>query len=166
MHKQFQELIAILGKELVLFKELHDLLESESKPIVEFHVAELENINKAKQTLELRLKIVEQARLEAIVSLAGAFNLHPEQVTLKKLSELAPPGQKETLLKARSAFKSLTVEIKDKIDNNGRLVGSSLRMIHGLQRLIFTQLEEPATYENAGKIRKKEPVFSIEGRRV
>ncbi len=166
MPNHFQELASILGKELFVFRELRELLEQETRPLVEFDLLRIEEINKAKETLELRHRILEQARLETVKLLAEQLGLAPTEATLDLLSRRAPVAWGHTLARLRDTFVRLTDDLKRKVEDNSRLVQSSLKLIHGLQMLIVRTIEEPATYEEAGRIRKAEVVYSQNGRRI
>lgn len=157
-----------MGKELIIFNEFRELVYQESKPIEEFDLEKMEKVNKAKQTLELRLKILEQSRQTVLTTLGEQHQLPPEQRTLKNIAEFAPPEMRDKLLRVRNTFIRLTDELKIKVEDNSKLVHSSLRLIHGLQHLITRSLEEPVTYEEAGKKapRKVKQVRSYEGGRV
>ncbi|HPQ69973.1 MAG TPA: flagellar protein FlgN [bacterium] len=166
MDKQYQELISILQKELAVFQELRDLLNAETKPLIEFDAQSLEKITKAKQTLELRLKILEQARLDLLVALIRRFNIQPEKATLKELARFAPEPQAQILLKTRDTFKRLTGEMRKKVDGNSQLAESSLRLLQGLRGLIQRTIEEPTTYEGAGQVKARRDSIKVAGRRV
>jgi len=166
MERAYQELVSVLGKELALFKELRSLLDQETKPLIEMDTKAIEANVKAKQTLELRLKILEQSRLQIVSQMAQALRIDPADATLKNLARFAPNGQRERLVRAREAFIRLTGEIQEKVEKNGQLVQSSLRVVQGLQQVIANALEEPATYEDAGKLRKSNTRPRRESRRI
>jgi len=164
--QQFQDLINILGQELALFTELRDLLTGELKFIKTFDADKLAANVKAKQTLELRLKILEQARLETIAALSQGLGLDGQEVTLKDLAQHAPSGQREKIVKLQKVFKRLADEVKNKVETNARLVDSSLRLIYNLQRIIINAVEEPTTYQRAGQINGPDVVVARTKRRI
>lgn len=166
MANQFQELAGILGKELALFKELGELLDQETRPLVEYDLPRIEEITKAKETLDLRMKILEQARLETIRLLAAELGLAPAEMSLRTIASRAPMPDGPRLARLRDALVALTEELKRKVETNGKLVSSSIKTVQALQALIVRSIEEPATYEEAGRIRQADPVYTQNGRRV
>lgn len=107
-------------------KALVDLLQKERAYLVDFEVGGIEELTKGKDTLLLRLRLLEEERIRLTAALAAASGGPPADVTLRGLADRTGDAE---LAGIRLKLVSLAQSIEDLNSFNRHLIDRSLGSI-------------------------------------
>jgi flagellar biosynthesis/type III secretory pathway chaperone len=124
--KSLDALKAILMEQEKCCKALVDLLQMERAYLIDFEVGGIEELAKGKDTLLLRLRLLEEERIRLTAALAAGFGGPPADVTLRGLADRT--GDTE-LAGFRLKLVSLAQSIEDLNSFNRHLIDRSLGSI-------------------------------------
>jgi hypothetical protein len=83
----FDNIKSILTEQVIGFRTLTDILRKERECLVRFNPAEVEDLSKEKDTIVLKLRLLEEERVRLFRAFAEDHAI-PEQSALKKLTEI------------------------------------------------------------------------------
>jgi len=124
--KSLGALKVILMEQEKCCKALVDLLQKERAYLIDFEVGGIEELTKGKDTLLLRLRLLEEERLRLTAALAAGPGGPPADVTLRGLAERTGDAE---LAGIRLKLVSLAQSIEDLNSFNRHLIDRSLGSI-------------------------------------
>lgn len=145
-----ERLIAILGKEIGLLKELNTILASQQNALVRGNAEEIKESVEGQITILSEISDLERERmtvLEAIPSETG----DNEDMTLSRLIEAAPQHG-ERLREVRAALKEVLEAIGTLNKHNGMLINQSLSYIGKTLRMIAGEDTASTVYTSDGDL--------------
>lgn len=158
-------LLSILHQEIALYQELYRLLHDERRVMTELSLEGLYISNNRKETLLLRLKVLERARLDLIDKIAPLIDLKHGEVTITTLiSSVSDPG-KGNLLSCYTRLSSLVESIEEINYVNGLLIEKSLSYIKGSISYLNSLISPLPIYMPTGLMRGEEKSGKILSRR-
>jgi flagellar biosynthesis/type III secretory pathway chaperone len=150
------ELVAILDQEIELHKELLSLVHRDRELIIELCPEEIFENNKKKETVVLKIKMLEESRLLLLDRLSPHYGVSSPKLTLSKVASLAEEPYRSRLDACRSTLLALIKSIRDVNQSNSLIVKDSLHYFEcSLDFLHYTSAASP-TYLDSGRI--KDPV--------
>ncbi len=118
-----QAIEQILKDQISTYKSLKDILGEERRSLVDIDVENIEKISKEKDTLIMRLRLLEEERQRLLTEFTATRDV-PMDINLKQLSELTG---NEIFFDLRSQLLSLLQSIDELNKFNSLLIDKSLR---------------------------------------
>lgn len=123
--KTIDKIKNILSSQVAGYNAFFDLLHREKECLISIKPAEVERLSREKDTLVLRLKLLEEERIR-LVSLFSVENKLPGDINLKKIAEFA---KDEELQKLRLQLVSLVQGISELNEFNRVLIERSISFV-------------------------------------
>lgn len=123
--KTIDKIKNILSSQVAGYNAFFDLLHREKECLISINPAEVERLSREKDTLVLRLKLLEEERIR-LVSLFSVENKLPGDINLKKIAEFA---KDEELHKLRLQLVSLVQGISELNEFNRVLIERSISFV-------------------------------------
>jgi flagellar biosynthesis/type III secretory pathway chaperone len=136
-----ENLLSILQQEVHLYRDLLDVLQREKQCMMDLALDSIHECNNTKETLILKLKVLEEARIDLIRDISETHGIS-SPVTLARIIEVVPPAYKRSLEACRSNLVSLLNSVREVIQINAILAERSIHYTREsltfLNRLTFT----------------------------
>ncbi|MBI3090175.1 MAG: flagellar protein FlgN [Candidatus Tectomicrobia bacterium] len=146
------DLVALLREEEEELRELVGLLQEEKRVYLSFALEALQACNKRKETVALRLRMLEETRGVLVEQVAAAVGCEAHGVTLRDLCGWVPDACRAALEERASVLRALSGGIRELIAENRAYIDYSLRSIKDSLQLL-TQASAPgATYGPSGAL--------------
>jgi flagellar biosynthesis/type III secretory pathway chaperone len=116
----------ILTEQIISYRTLLDLLQRERGSLVQLNAEEIEKISKEKDTIVLRLRLLEDER-KRLVDTLSAETRNSDPLTLQKLCEITGDQDFQSI---RLQLRSLLQSIEELNAFNMILIGRSLSFIN------------------------------------
>ncbi len=123
MNRLYKNLLSLLVQKLALYKEFVLLLQKEWEVVAEYSLSSLEDIVKKKETLVLKMQMLEENRTRVIAGLAPLLGIPEEELTLKKLIESNDHPDNKLLSRYRK-------ELKEEIEHVARWNEKNMNLIN------------------------------------
>jgi flagellar biosynthesis/type III secretory pathway chaperone len=136
-------ILSILKEQISVYKILHELLKRERESLINFDAESVEEISKEKDTVVMRLRLLEEERIRLIERFAENNNLSPN-INLEMMAKLTGDNTFSVL---RSEMLSLLQSIDDMNKFNSILIDRSIRYIRTTSNFFnsFTTQHMPRT---------------------
>ena len=154
MNTLVPELVRLLEEEYSFHKELLANVNSEREILRRFSTEELEENNKLKETLVLKIRLMEEARQKIITQIAQCTEDSGES-TLSRIAELAPAPYSVRLKELRAELISITGEVMEVNARNRNMVEYATNSINHLFSLISFAGRKNGTYTRDGRDTRK-----------
>jgi flagellar biosynthesis/type III secretory pathway chaperone len=128
-NEKLDELSSILCQETRLYQELIGLLQREKEAMIDLSLEDLHACNNQKQTLLLKLKVLENSRTAVLEKLSGWLGLPVSELTLSYLSDFATEPRRTALLRCRDQMGTVVESLQEVSQVNQILVERSLESI-------------------------------------
>jgi len=148
--KAIMELVMLLNKILVIYRELLTLAQKKQELLVKNRVQELEKIVQAEQLLLVQADKQENARMALQDSLAKMLNLPFHELTLSRLISIADHGLATELHNLQAEFEKVLTDLKRQNDLNNQLLHQALAFIDYTVNIIAEAAKEEVTYSHKG----------------
>ena len=149
MNDQFENLINILEKEVILYNEFLNILQNERQYMIDLSLDRLHECSNYKETVILKLHILEDSRKDVISLIQNGHNSSP---TLAVIIDEAPARYRKGLESCRSNLISLVNSIKEINQINGiladRVINYTRNSLSFLNRLVY----ELPVYQPTGQM--------------
>ena len=153
MTKLYKTLLKQMGQKIAIYEELIDLLRKEWDSVSEYSLMGVQEILNKKETLVLKMQVLEENRLQVVRAIAKKLEVPFEGLTLKKILSLQPHPLNEKLnlyrkklLKQISLIAELTEKTKRIVDHSSMSIKKSLSFLH------LTQEKCEAGYQAKGQV--------------
>jgi flagellar biosynthesis/type III secretory pathway chaperone len=155
--KAYQELIQSLDQLVTVYRHLLDIVRKENEVLVEADLAQIPEINEAKEKLVHKVRALDAKWQQCATLISGQMKLENKQPTLLDLSRYVQGEQKTKLEQLHSVLNMLVSRIMELNKKNEVLVKSALSHITGAMDSITNTLNENPTYKQSGGMEPKEP---------
>jgi flagellar biosynthesis/type III secretory pathway chaperone len=136
--QSLESLIDLLKQEWAIYDEMAVLLDGEREALLAMAAGRLGEIVARKDTLALRIKALDESRKLLARRLAASCGLRTDQVTVTKLSQLAPPEGARRLIRAGKALRQIVEQCQDLNQFNAMAAHRGMDVVGGvIQHLIF-----------------------------
>ena len=149
--KSDQAIVSILREQVNSYKILLELLNDERTSLVNIDAGRIENISKKKDTVVMRLRLLEEERQRLLTEFAAELDLDPD-ISLHELGKLTKNTQIPEL---RSQLISLLQSIEEMNTFNSVLIDRSLQQVRTSTGFFNSFLNESAP-PNTGVLLSKE----------
>ncbi len=151
----YHELLANLEDLVKIYRSLLEVVRREKEILVESRLDELNENNKAKDTMLVRIRSLENSRTKLARDLAVVTNSDVDQPRLLELASNLPKEPGERLRNMHSVLELLVRRVSEVNRQNEELVQSALRSITGAMAAIKEGLAPKVTYGQKGEISVK-----------
>lgn len=167
MNLLLEELIGVLEDQSDLHQSLISVLRDEKSAIVGSKLFELNKANKEKESLILKIKKLEEKRLDLVSTQANSLDDESDDLTLEKLCKVTNEPYSSRLNHCRENIMSSISKMKELNDGNKILLTNSIKFIRGSLTLFNNLMtsRSNAVYYPSGKIENRDHsgrVFSEE----
>lgn len=151
----YSELVANLEDLVKIYRSLLEVVRKEKEILVESRLDELNENNKAKDTLLVRIRSLENGRTKLARDLAVLTSSDVDQPRLLELASNLPKEQGDRLRNMHSVLDLLVRRVSEVNKANEELVQSALRSITGAMEAIKDGLAPQVTYGQSGSMSGK-----------
>ena len=151
-------MLFILRKETAIYRELMDVILLEKKILLSRDVDKLTANNFGKETLILKVKVLEEARWKAVKKISGYLHLGHDDVSLSVLISHVEDGElSREMSDCQSELRALIEGIQKLNRHNMIMMDSSLSSIRGCINFINGLMCSGSTYVGTGglSVRKR-----------
>lgn len=150
MDNKFENLLEILEKEVVLYREFLNLLQMERQYMVDLSLDKLHECVNHKETITLNLKVLEESRIDVTSAIEDGFN--SGHLTLLMIINIAPIRYKKGLESCRSNLISLVNSIREINQINGILAERAINYTRSSLTFLSRLIHELPVYLPSGNI--------------
>lgn len=151
-NSKISELEKVLLEEIKLYESYAEVLGADTDLMTQMNIDELEQSNKRKATLLLKIDAVDQLRQRTVQEVAQELGIPEEKVRLKDIAEHLSGSGSESLLSLRDRLKSVTNKIRTIQADASGFVQSSLSWIDGSMSTLKRLLTPTGTYNARGRV--------------
>jgi flagellar biosynthesis/type III secretory pathway chaperone len=154
--KAFKNLTDVLDDEIKVYRNMLDLVRREKEVLISAQIIELEDCNKAKETMVLKIRGLERQREKAAREMGHAVGLQLENPRLLEIATKLIDPESSKIRSIHSTMTLLIGRIKEINDANEDLIQASLKMVNGALGAIKQTLQPKSTYAASGEVKKTE----------
>lgn len=144
--------IGLLEDQKRLYGSLLEVLQAEKAAALCSHLDSLNQAVKEKENVLLKIRILEEQRINMLGQVAEALGLPTVQVTLRHLAQRLDEPFAEQVQACRSSLLSLTQSIQELNNSNRKLFTRSLELIKGSINLLGSLRAPAPVYAPTGKL--------------
>ncbi len=158
-------LIGAVEAEGGLCAELLSVLRSEKRALVAADSDLLNETAKEKETVLLKIKLLEEERSSALADLCREMAIGDDIPDLPRLVERLPAPEAARLSKCHETLSALVASVQELNRSNGALLTHGLSLIRGSMRMLDQLFAPHAVYRRSGKVgRVRGPGRMLSGR--
>lgn len=145
-------LIPALERQAELYLRLGELLDEEEEALVTLSLDEIRRITHEKDTLLLKIKVVDETRLRIISPLASELGRPTAEVTARDILGAASPAHRADLSKAIARLEKVANGVFEKNRRNDRLLANSQATMQESYALLAALAGGGVTYGTDGNL--------------
>ena len=150
--RAYRELVKSLDQLVTVYRHLLDIVRRENEVLVAAEMAQVPEINQAKEKLVLKIRQLDDSWQASAEKLAKQLRLENMQPTLLELAKNFEGEENTKLEQLHSVLNMLVNRISEWNKKNEVLVQAALSHITGAMDSITTTLNENPTYKNSGNM--------------
>ena len=151
-----EKLVALLNEECRLYRLLLLVLQKERRAIIDSQLVQVTECTKEKENLILKLRVLEEQRINYLNNLAAHLDGPVESLSLGELSNLVDEPYATQLSDCSTSLGALIQSIQEINQANKTLVSHSLDLIRGSLTLLNDLISHNAVYYQTGKMQAGE----------
>jgi flagellar biosynthesis/type III secretory pathway chaperone len=145
-------LIPALERQAELYLRLGGLLDEEEEALVTLSLDEIRRITHEKDTLLLKIKVVDETRLRIIAPLASELGRSTSEVTARDILGAASPAHRADLDRVIAKLEKAASAVLEKNRRNDRLLASSQAAMQESYALLAALAGGGVTYGADGSL--------------
>lgn len=145
-------LVAVLEEQIKVYRHLLEVVRKEKDILISAHLDDLNENNKAKEAMLLKIRSLETTRLTTAAQLGAALNLNAEQPRLLEIAKYLADGPADKMRNIHSVLELLLRRVQEYNRGNEILVQSALTNITGAMNAIKGTLDDKSTYKKKGEV--------------
>ncbi|MDY6986651.1 MAG: flagellar protein FlgN [Thermodesulfobacteriota bacterium] len=153
--------LGLLDDEIGLYGTLLLILQREKRAVVGSNLKDLNESNKEKESLFLKIRILDEQRLALLERLAQALQQEAPSLTLTKLSQLVEEPYASGIRNRQSSFLSLAQSIQEINLSNKALLDHSLDFVRGSLSLLNDLMPSCPFYYRTGKMQPGDQIGKV-----
>ncbi|MFV1951195.1 MAG: flagellar protein FlgN [Nitrospinota bacterium] len=150
------DLQTILLDEIDLYRELLSILQKEKEVMIEVSADKIMKCIKEKETLGLKLRMLEDYRISVVKKLSDKLNIPEEDIKLSRLSEIADEPYSSQFKRYSSDIRSLAMSIDEVNRYNKEFIERSLTSIRSSLSMLNLLNSSNPTYLQTGEVQGEE----------
>jgi len=147
--ESFEALLEVLQEEVQIYRSLIDLLQEEQKGLIQADLEVIEEVEKKKETVYLKIKLLEESRQPLVAKICAFCGITEEDPPLSRMIQASGGHCTVALTACRGELRELLMTVQNLVKMNEGLVGTSLEFLRGS----LTILQHPSF----------QPVYSPDG---
>lgn len=156
MELLLEKLTSLLNEQLALYQTLLITLQQERKAIIDSHLITLSECTKEKENLILKIRVLEEQRINYMYAVAEVLESPVHTLTLRELSNRVGEPYASRLCDCATCLSALMQGIQEINHSNKALVAHSLDLIRGSLTFLNNLISENAVYYQTGKMQHLE----------
>ena len=153
MKHLLEKLLGSLEQATELYQSLFRVLQNEKDVVVGLNLKQLNEACKAKDNLLLKLRILEERRVQLMDRVAAELGRSPQGLTLTELSQLVDEPYADRLRDRCTDLLALMHTLQDVTRQNKFLMSHSLQLVQGSYNLLNNLTAANPVYYRSGNIR-------------
>ena len=153
MELLLNKLAGLLEGETEFYRSLLSVLQEEKEALIDSELKVLNEANKEKENLLLKIRILEEQRLRTLEDLSDELGYPPQDLTLARLSQLVDTPYSERFKECHSNLCSLTQSIKEINHSNRSLLMHSVELVKGSLALLNNLIASNSVYYSTGEFK-------------
>jgi flagellar biosynthesis/type III secretory pathway chaperone len=153
LQKLFNNLSKLIREEIAQYRELLRLLYHERESIRKNSLNDIRHCTKMKETLTLKLKIMEESRNALLARIADHYEMKKEDLTVRKIAQIAPLPYAKEFRKYYEELMQLWGKIKELNTKNKAFVESSLLWVNTYMGFMNSLMNPNPVYLPTGKLK-------------
>jgi len=149
---QLGALVSVLEEQIKVYRHLLEVVRKEKEILISANLDDLNENNKAKEAMLLKIRALESERLKAAGDVCLSLNLSTEQPRLLDIAKHLDDAGADKLRNIHSVLELLLRRVQEYNRQNEILVQSALSNITGAMNAIKGTLEEKPTYKKKGEV--------------
>ncbi len=146
------DLLGTLEELVRLYRALLETVRQEKEILVASQLDDLNENNRAKEAILVKIQVVNEQREVQAVKLAQALNIKEQDARLLELARHAKGEASDRLRNFHSVLEILLKRVQELNAENELLVKSALQHITGAMKAIRDDLGEKPTYQRKGEV--------------
>ncbi len=166
MHQMeaFEILLEILQEEVLIYRSLIDLLQEEQKGIILADLEVIEEVEKKKETVYLKNKLLEESRQTLVGKICSLCGIAEEDPPLSRIIQASGGTCSVPLAACQGELRELLTTVQNLVKMNEGLVGTSLDFIRGSLSIFRPPSSQPV-YNTDGQVEtQQEPECRVNQR--
>jgi flagellar biosynthesis/type III secretory pathway chaperone len=155
-------LIAILEKEIEIYRELLAAVAEERNVLIRPSAASLQQSNVQKETLVLKTRMIEEARAGIVKKIAQRLNLDEEKINFTVLTRFLEEDQRKALQERREMLANLAGQVGRINEENRNLIDASLQHLKNSLDFLAGLMSQGSAYQRNGQV----PANRLNGRLI
>jgi flagellar biosynthesis/type III secretory pathway chaperone len=152
MEELLEKLLGVLTGETELYRGLLQLLQEEKKAVVCAELKGLNETGKEKESLILKIRILEEERVKLLKKIAAAVGSPSPSLTLNELARSVKEPFTTRLTECSSTLLALLQSIQELNHTNKALLLHSLELVRGSMTLLNNVMAAHPVYFRTGKM--------------
>ena len=149
----YKNLEEVLEDEIKVYRVLLDLVRREKEVLVSAQIPQLEEKNRAKEVLVLKIRGLERQREKAAREMATEVGTNTENPRLLEIAAKLLDPEASRLRSIHTTLDLLVRRVKDLNDGNEALIHASLKAVNGALGAIKDTLQPRTTYAPSGEVK-------------
>lgn len=145
-------LTTVLEEQIKVYRHLLEVVRKEKEILVSANLDDLNENNKLKEAMLLKIRSMENDRIKSATALCEALGLPSDRPRLLEMAKYIPDAHADKLRSLHSVLELLLKRVQDFNRNNEQLVQSALNNITGAMKAIKGTLQEKPTYQKKGEV--------------
>lgn len=142
----------VLRQQIDLYEQYENHLRADQDLMAKLKITELEQNNKMKNTLVLKLQAMDQARQTLVKQVAVYYKISEEVVTIKDICKVLSTDVSDRLLALRDRLHAIMISLKHLQEQTTTLANSSLQWVNGSMIALKKLLTPNSTYNIQGQV--------------
>lgn len=152
----YKNLEQVLEEEIKIYRGLLDVVRKEKEALIAAQIPPLEEINRAKENLILKIKTLDRQREKYATELARQVGVNFESPRLLEIAGQMPDVESEKLRSIHNTLDLLIKRIRELNKYNEELVAASLKTVTGALGAIRNSIAPKPTYKPSGSVASAE----------
>ena len=152
LHDHFRSLLAVLGKEADLWRELREIIIGERETIKRPSLEDLHGLNTRKETVIWKLKMLEEVRAGYVRKIGRTLGIPEREINLSALSAEAGGAFREAFQSCREEMGQLLGEIRERNRTNQDLLDVSASLLRGTIDFMQELAAGNSCYSQSGRL--------------
>lgn len=145
-------LISVLEEQIKLYRHLLEVVRKEKDILVSANLDELNDNNRAKEAMLIKIRNLEADRMKAATELHAHLGLPGDEPRLLEIARYMDEANGEKMRNVHNVLELLLRRVQDYNRQNETLVQSALSNITGAMNAIKGTLSEKPTYQKKGEV--------------
>ena len=153
--ENFEALLEVLQEEVQIYRSLIDLLQEEQKGLILADLDVIEEVEKRKETVYLKIKLLEESRQTLVEKICPLCGISEEDPPLSRIIQAAGSNCTVQLSACQGELRELLTTVHNLVKMNEGLVGTSLEFIRGYLSILQHPSFQPV-YSPDGQIETRQ----------